>query len=59
MNDVFKQILLSELVWIYNGVEFIPVNITNSNFDYKTRQNDKLISYAIDFEFAFNEVKNI
>ena len=59
MNDVFKQMLLSELVWIYNGVEFIPVNITTSNIDYKTRQNDKLISYAIDFEFAFNEVKNI
>lgn len=58
-NQTFEELLLSNTVWVYEDGEFIPVNVLNTSFDFKTRQNDRLISYQIDFEYAFNEIKNI
>ena len=54
-NDVFKQLMLSEYVW----VDGKPVNITSSNLRYKTRVNDRLINYTIEFEYSNNAINNI
>ena len=57
-NDVFKELFLSDYVWInYNGE--IPCNISSSSFTYKTSRNDKLINYTVDIEFASDVVQNI
>ena len=60
-NEAIKQLLLSERVWVRDNSDtpLIPVNVTSSSFEYKTRQNDRLINYQIDFEYAFNEINNV
>lgn len=58
-NADIKQLLMSERVWLLdNGVE-IPLNVGTSSMEFKTRQNDRLINYAIEFEHAYNENNNI
>ena len=59
MNETFRQLLLSENVWHYDGTDFIPLNVSSKSIEYKTRQNDRLINYEISFEFAYNEINNI
>lgn len=59
MNDTFKQLMLSETVWILENNDFIPVNISKKNLKYKNRQNDRLINYEFEFEYSYNEINNI
>ena len=62
-NEVFKQMLLSEKVWItnyINGVEqVLPLNIKTSNITYKTSLNDKLVEYTFDFDNSYDTINNI
>ena len=58
-NDVFKELFLSDYVWIYYDSNEIPCNISSSSFTYKTSRNDKLINYTLDIEFASDVVQNI
>ena len=58
-NELFKQLFLSNKVWQFDGSKFIPLNLKSSSLEYKTRQRDRLISYEIDFEYAFSELNNI
>lgn len=58
-NEVFKQLFLSEQVWIDYDSETLPVNITSSNLVHKTRLKDKLISYEINLEFSNDTINNI
>jgi hypothetical protein len=58
-NEVFKQLFLSEQVWIDYDSETLPINITSSNLVHKTRLKDKLISYEISLEFSNDTINNI
>lgn len=58
-TEVVKQMLLSERVWMYVDAVPTPLNIVDKSFKYKTRQNDRLISYTIKFEMSYNEINNI
>ena len=58
-NELYKQLLLSDDVYFYEDNSFIPVRPTTSNLEYKTRVNDTVINYTIDFEYAFNTINNI
>ena len=57
LNENFKQLFLAERVWSYDGT-FTPLNISSKSFELKTRANDRLINYEIEFSFAYNEVNN-
>lgn len=57
-NEDFKQLFLSEKVWIYDG-SYTPINLESKTLNYKNRQNDRLISYEVRFKYAYNEVNNI
>ena len=59
MNETFKQLLLSERVWKFENDTFIPLNVSSSSLEYKTRQKDRLINYEIEFEYSYNEVNSI
>ena len=37
----------------------LPLNITDSDFRYKTHINDKVINYSINAEFAYQKINNI
>lgn len=58
-NELFKELMLSENVYFYENSSFVPVNVTSTNFDYKTRTNDKVINYTMEFNYAFNTINNI
>jgi len=59
MNETFRQLLLSERVWMYANEIFTPLNVAGKSLEYKTRQKDRLINYEIEFDYAFNEINSI
>ena len=54
-----KQLMLSEEVYIIKNDVLLPLNITDSDFRYKTHINDKVINYSINAEFAYQKINNI
>jgi hypothetical protein len=58
-NEIFRQLSLSEEVWIKYEGETLPIIVKTSSLNYKTSINDKLINYTMDVEFAFNKINNI
>ena len=62
-NEVFKQMMLSEKVWVTNiidsGEQVLPINVKTSNITYKTSLNDKLVEYTFDFDNSFNVINDI
>ena len=58
-NDVFKEMQLSEDCWIEVNSQTLPINVSSSNFEYKTHLNDKLINYTITIDYAFDTINNI
>lgn len=58
-NEVFKELFLSEQVYIdYNG-QTLPVNVKESGFSFKNKVNEKLINYSVSIEFAFDKINSI
>jgi hypothetical protein len=62
-NEVFKQLLLSEKVWVTNLTDteeqVLPINVKTSNITYKTSLNDKLVEYTFEFDKSFDTINNI
>ncbi len=59
-NEVFKQMMLSEKVWITNeNNQVYPINIKTSDITYKTSLNDKLVEYTIEFDNSYNVLNDI
>jgi hypothetical protein len=58
-NDSFKELLLSDRVWMRYDGNTIPVNMSVQNIDYKTRSVDKLVNYEIQVSHAYNEINTI
>ena len=58
-NEVFKQMLISEQVYIVYENQTLPLQVKDSSFVFKQRVNEKLINYTINVEFAFDKINNI
>jgi hypothetical protein len=58
-NEVFKQLLLSERIYIYESNQFTPINISSKSITYKTRQKERLINYDLNFDYSYNQINNI
>lgn len=58
-NEVFRQLFLSEKVWIEYKSKTLGVTIESKNIDYKTSLTDSLINYTVDLSFAFDTINNI
>lgn len=64
-NAFFEQLLLSEYVWMERPkvdatvLERVPVIVKESNIQFKTSVNDKLIEYTMRFEDAFDYINNV
>lgn len=54
-NEVFRQVLLSEFVWVDDR----PVSVKTNSLNIKKHINDKLINYSLDFEYSNNIINNI
>lgn len=58
-NEIVKQLMMSEEVWIDNGSQVLPVKVKTSSLEFKTSVNDKLIDYSLEFEYAYDKINNI
>ena len=58
-NEIFRQLFLSEKVWIEYKTKTLGVTIETKNINYKTSLTDSLINYTIDVSFAFDTINNI
>ena len=62
-NKVFKEMMLSEKVWVTNitdnGEQVLPINVKTGDITYKTSLNDKLVQYTIEFDKSFDTINNI
>ena len=58
-NEIFRQLFLSEKVWIKYLGNTLGVNIENKQITYKTSLTDSLINYTIDVSFAFDTINSI
>ena len=58
-NEIFRQLTLSEEVWIKYDGDTLPITVMSSSLNYKTSVNNKLINYTIDVEFSNNKINNI
>ncbi|MEM1337269.1 MAG: hypothetical protein AAGF96_05940 [Bacteroidota bacterium] len=56
-NKTIEQLMLSEKVWLRQGSNINPVNVSSNSLAFKTRVVDKLISYNLEFGFA-HEIMN-
>ena len=58
-NEVFKQMMLSERIWIEYDNKTLPVKVMSNDFSFRTRLNDKLINYTIQLEFAYDKINTV
>tara|TARA_R110000782_G_scaffold108859_1_gene197558 strand:+ start:603 stop:1673 length:1071 start_codon:yes stop_codon:yes gene_type:complete len=57
-NEMIKQLLMSERVWLHDGTNMIPLEVGKLSQEWKTQLKQKLINYEIDFKYAYNEINN-
>ncbi len=57
-NELYKQLLLSDHVSFYDSA-YIPVNVASKSLEFKTRVNNSLVKYTIEFDYAYNVINNV
>lgn len=57
--ETIKQLMLSEQVWAKIDSQVYPVNVNANTLTKKTKINDKLVNYSLDFEFAYDVVNSV
>lgn len=58
-NLLFTELMLSEFIYLEENGQVLPVNLLKNTFEKKTKLNNKLIQYSMDFEYSFNLLNNI
>jgi hypothetical protein len=58
-NEIVRQMMLAEQVWVYDGTNTLPINLKSNSLRFKKSVNDKLISYTVQFDYAFDKINNI
>ena len=51
--------MLSESVWITINSVVFPAIVKSSSQVFKTVAQDSLISYTVEFDYAFDQIQNI
>lgn len=58
-NEVIRQLLLSEQIWIDNGTNVLPVNPNTNSYRFQKNVNDKLIQHTLEFSYAYDKINNV
>jgi sulfur transfer complex TusBCD TusB component (DsrH family) len=53
-NETFRQLMLSESIWLIEDGVINPVSLDKKTIEYKTSLVDKLIMYTVDFKYSFD-----
>ena len=51
-NDWFKELLVSDEIYFWEGTTARPITISTSNIQFKTGVNDKVFQYQFDFNYG-------
>jgi hypothetical protein len=58
-NLTVQELMESEHVWLREGGTVSPVNVTSNSLELKKGITDKVITYSLEFEYAFDEIANV
>ncbi|MFZ2432486.1 MAG: hypothetical protein WAW57_15210 [Lutibacter sp.] len=58
-NQLFTELMLSEFIYLEEAGQILPVTLNKKSFEKKTKINNKLIQYTMDFEYAFNLMNQV
>ena len=58
-NEVVRQKMLAEQVWVDDITKVLPINLKSNTLQFKKSVNDKLISYSLSFDYAYDKINNI
>lgn len=58
-NEVVRQKMLAEQVWVDDLSSVLPINLKSNSLQFKKSVNDKLITYTVQFDYAFDKINNI
>jgi hypothetical protein len=58
-NEIVRQKMLAEQVWVDDTSTVLPINLKSNSLRFKKSVNDKLISYTVQFDYAFDKINNI
>ena len=58
-NEVVRQKMLAEQVWVDDITKVLPINLKSNSLQFKKSVNDKLISYTLSFDYAYDKINNI
>ena len=58
-NALFTELMLSEFIYLEENGAVLPVNLLKNTLEKKTKLNNKLIQYSMDFEYSFNLLNDI
>jgi len=59
MNSTIEELFLSEDCWIRFENSTLPVIPRNKELTFKTSLGERLTSYTVDFDFAFNKINDV
>lgn len=58
-NTIINELMLSEFVYLQQGDKTLPVNLNTKTIDKKTKVNDKLVRYTMEFEYSYNIMNQV
>ena len=58
-NTLFTELMLSEFIYLEENGQVLPVNLMKNSFEKKTKLNNKLIQYSMDFEYSFDLMNTV
>ena len=58
-NETMRQLYFSNRIWCFENGLMTPINLKSTSLEMKTRQNDRLINYEAEFNYAFNALNDI
>ena len=56
-NEALQELFDSPIVWQHDGVNYIPVTITDTSFEFKKHNSDKLFNYTVNIEYNTQETR--
>ena len=58
-NNIIKEMLLSESIWLIENGVINPVVLETKSLDYKQIKVERLIQYEFGFKYAFNTINKV
>lgn len=58
-NDLYEQLILSDQIFLLVDSNYVPINCKTESLEFKTRVNDGLVNYTIEFEYGYNYINRV